>query len=150
MRLILNVLCGFLVSISTVNAGDRDIPTPADAVRKLYTEHLANKGVLVDQEARPAWEFLFGTELRKTLKKKIWGFDPLVFAQDHDIKDLTVKEIDRDDQGRAWVLVSFKNFGKSMRLLVAMNHTDHGYRIENIVDPESGTDLIHDLASDAE
>lgn len=146
MKPFLAILVGFFVLLTPVPAADGDIPEPADAVRKIYTEHLANKGVLADKEARKTWEFVFGAELCKVLKKPDWGFDPLVFAQDHDIEKLVVKEINRDKSGRVLVLVTFTNFGKSIRLVVAMNHTDHGYQIENIVDPESGTDLIHDLA----
>ncbi len=150
MKSIIAGLCGFVISFSTLVAADGDISEPADAVRKLYTEHLANKGVLVEKEAKDYWEFRFGTELSKVLKKGDWGFDPLVFAQDHDIEDLSVKEIERDARGRVLVLVSFKNFGKTVRLVVAMNHTDHGYRIENIVEPETGIDLINDLSTSAE
>ena len=135
-----------LISFTTLFAADGDIPEPTDAVKKLYSEHLDNKGILLDRTARTTWEFRFGPELCEALKNDHWGFDPLVFAQDHDIKNLTIKEIDRDDHGRVLVLVSFKNFGKSIRLVVAMNHTDHGYRIENIVEPETGIDLINNLA----
>ncbi len=147
MKAILVGLCGWMISFTAVLAADGDIPKPVDAVKKLYTEHLANKGVLVEKKARTTWEFRFGPELCEVLKKDHWGFDPLVFAQDHAITDLAIKEIERDDHGRVLVLVSFKNFEKPIRLVVAMNHTDHGYRIENIVEPETGIDLINDLVS---
>lgn len=150
MKIILTVFAGFAISLNVLFAADGDIAEPAEAVKTLYAEHLANKGILQNPEAQSTWEFRFGPELCEVLKKGDWGFDPLVFAQDHEIKDLVIKEIERDRQGWVLVLVRFENFGKVVRLIVAMNHTDHGYRIANIVEPETGIDLINDLSSSAE
>jgi len=131
-------------------AEEERIPTPEETVERLYIDHMQGQGALVDEERREFWIFMFGDDLITALKAPQRAFDPLFFAQDFEIENLEIKEIDHDDIGNVLVLVRFTNFGKPSRLVVAMHHTDHGYRIENIVDPTTGTNLIHHLASDPE
>jgi len=131
-------------------AEEETIPSPEETVTRLYAEHLEGRGALVDEERREFWLFMFGEELVQALESPQRGFDPLFFAQDYEIDHLEVREIDHDDLGKALVLVSFTNFGRPTRLVVAMHHTDHGYRIDNIVEPKTGTGLVRDLAVDPE
>lgn len=143
--------CCFLFSLlPALHAKDGDIPSPQETVQKLYTDHLAGKGLLIDEAMQSQWDFCFSPELIKSLKAAGRGFDPLFFAQDEEIKDLTVSGIEKDERGNSLVLVTFKNFGKPVRLVVSLHHTDHGHRIDNIVEPATGIDLIHDLADDRE
>jgi len=129
-------------------AEEETIPSPEETVERLYAEHLEGRGALVDVERRQFWLFMFGEELVQALESPHRGFDPLFFAQDHEIEDLEIREIDHDEVGNALVLVGFTNFGRPTRLVVAMHHTDHGYRIDNIVEPATGTSLVRDLAID--
>lgn len=144
-------LLPFLVATASLAAKDGDISTPEATVKKLYEEHLKDKGPIAEREKRKdELHFHFGEAMRKALERNGWGFDPLVFGQDFEVKELTVKEIDRDRKGNVLVLVSFLNFGEPNRLIVALSHSDHGYRIENIVEPSTGISVIRDLSSDDE
>lgn len=51
------------ITAGPLAAQDGEIPAPADAVRKLYAEHLADKGPLADETPRDSWPFLFGKDL---------------------------------------------------------------------------------------
>lgn len=135
----------FASSLSPLAAEDGKIPTPEETVRKLYDGHLKDDTAFSKEESRAKWDFMFGEELRKALKSEGWGFDPLFFGQDHDIKKVDVRQIDKDDKGNSLVLVSFVNFGEPVRLVVALRHTDHGHQILNIVQPSTGVGLIRDL-----
>lgn len=149
MRKAARFLLPLVLCTVALAAEDGEIPTPEATVRKLYDEHLRDKGPIAERDKRKSeLAFLFGEGMRKALAGDRWGFDPLVFGQDFDVKDLAVKEIDRDKRGNALVLVSFLNFGEPTRLLVALKHTDHGYRIENIVDPVTGVNVVRDLSED--
>ena len=148
---VISTACSMVLLLANPTfAKDGDPATPAEVVKKLYTEHLANKGPLADATAKKSWSTLFGADLLKALKSGNWGFDPLVFAQDHELKDPVFKEIDRDDSGNVFVLVTFKNFDQSVRLIVAMKKSGEGYLIENIVEPATGIDLINNLSNGEE
>lgn len=136
--------------VSSVVSQDGVIPTPEETVRVLYEGHLANGSALSGQRDDPSWQFRFDKDLLKVLRSKHWNFDPLWFAQDEDVKEVQVRLIDENGRGGSLVLVSFVNFGEPMRLIVCLNHTDHGHQIVNIVDPKSGTSLLRDLAPEAE
>lgn len=131
-----------------LSAKDGEIPSAEETVKTLYTEHLAGKGALLDPERKQFWNFIFGEDLVKELKSGNWGFDPLIFAQDAEVKDLKVKEIEKDDKSNSLVLVTFTNFGERTVLVVATSLTDHGHRILNVTQPSTGVDLIHDLADE--
>jgi hypothetical protein len=138
-----------LLGVAAASAEDGKVPTAEETVTKLYADHLANKGMLVEEDKRQVWTFAFGEELVKVLKSDDRGFDPLFFAQDAEIKDLKVKEIDRDEKANTLVLVTFKNFGKRTALVVSCMLTDHGFQIQNITEPATGVDLLNDLAGDS-
>ena len=144
------VCCLPLAFFSPLMAQDGEIPSPEQTVRSLYEAHLADGGALANARGDEMWVFRFDEGLLKALNSEHWGFDPLWFAQDSDVTEVDVKLIDEDGRGRSLVLVSFENFGKKFRLVVALNHTDHGHHIVDIVDPQNGTSLVRDLAPAAE
>jgi hypothetical protein len=132
-----------LMSLS-LSAADGDIPTPAATMMKMYNQHLANKGVFLDEGKEDIWDFTFEPELIEVLKPRAWGFDPLFFAQDAEIKDIKAKTIS-EKGGNALVLMEFTNFGEPVSLVASLRVTDHGWRLVNIVDPTNGADLLSDL-----
>lgn len=143
----------FVVSLALFTpllAQDGVLPTPEQTVRSLYDGHLKDGAALGGQRDDEMWVFRFEEDLLKALRSKHWGFDPLWFAQDDDVKEVKVRQIDDDGRGGSLVLVSFVNFGEPVRLIVSLNHTDHGHRIVNIVDPKNGVSLVRDLAPEAE
>lgn len=129
-------------------AQDGVIPSPEQTVRSLYDAHLKDGAALAAQRDDPAWEFRFDEGLLRALRAEHWSFDPLWFAQDDDVKEVKVRQIDDDGRGGSLVLVSFVNFGEPVRLVVSLNHTDHGHHIVNIVDPKNGISLVRDLAAE--
>lgn len=145
--LLIPLVCALVLPLS---AKDGEIPSPEETVRKLYEDHLKNDSALSKDRKAPEWEFMFGEDLLKALRSPNWGFDPLFFGQDYDVKKVAVRQIDSDPKGNSIVLVSFVNFGEPVRLIVTLRHTDHGHRIENIVDPFNGVGLIRDLAFEAD
>lgn len=142
--------CLSLVLFTPLFAQDGVIPTPEETVRTLYEGHLRDGAALGGQRDDPMWRFRFEEELLKALRSKQWNFDPLWFAQDDDVEKVEVRGIDDDGRGRSLVLVSFVNFGEPVRLVVSLNHTDHGHRIVNIVNPKNGISLVRDLAPEAD
>lgn len=132
-----------------LTAKDGEIPSPEITVRKLYEDHLKNGNTLGNSRKSTDWDFRFGEALRVALRSENWGFDPLLFAQDHDVKKVDVRLIDSDTRGNSLVLVSFVNFGEPMRVIVALQATDHGHRIEHIMNPADGSSVARDLAPEA-
>jgi hypothetical protein len=148
MKRIMMSLIGGCLLVQAAPAKDGELPTAEQTVKKLYADHLENKGLLVDEDLRAHWDFAFGGDLVKVLKSENRGFDPLFFAQDVEIKDLRVKEIYRGGKSNTLVLVTFSNFGQHTALVVSCSLTDHGFRILNITQPATGVDLLHDLAGE--
>lgn len=142
--------CVAFVLFTPLLAQDGVIPTPEETVRSLYDGHLKDGGALAGQRDDPTWEFRFEDALLRALRAEHWNFDPLWFAQDDDVKEVKVRQIDDDGRGGSLVLVSFVNFGEPIRLVVSLNHTDHGHRIVNIVDPNNGASLVRDLAHETD
>lgn len=142
--------CLALVLFTPLLAQDGVIPTPEETVRSLYAGHLKDGATLAGQRDDPTWEFRFEDALLRALRAEHWNFDPLWFAQDDDVKEVKVRQIDDDGRGGSLVLVSFVNFGEPIRLVVSLNHTDHGHRIVNIVDPKNGASLVRDLAHETD
>ena len=141
------LLCCFsLLLFTPLMAQDGEIPTPEQTVRSLYEGHIADGSALASRRGDEMWIFRFDEGLLKALNSEHWNFDPLWFAQDDDVTEVDVRLIDEDGRGRSLVLVAFENFGKQFRLVVALNHTDHGHHIVDIVDPQSGISLVRDLA----
>ncbi len=132
----------FCFSSNFLRAADGDILPPEKQLAKWYGQHLHGKSPFLDRTRREFWPFMFGTELQKVLKKKELGFDPFLFAQDSEIKDLAIKRIDSGDHPDALVLVTFTNFGKRIALVAAMKISDHGWRLINIVEPDDGQSLL--------
>lgn len=117
-----------------------------DFVRQMYADHQKQKGLFADEKRRSEWPKFFSEDLVKELKKE-WGFDPLLFAQDFEIKNLSVRSIHQGNDGRGLVLVTFRNFGEAVQLVVACNREGFGFKIENITQPSTGIDLLNDLAN---
>lgn len=139
-----------LVLFPALPVFSQDETSPAGVVKKLYTEHMADKGVLAEGTPKKSWNSLFGEELLAALKAKGWAFDPLFFGNDAEIKNLKVKEIDRDEKGSVMVLVTFMNFGERIGLVVACLETVDGCKVINITQPSTGLDLISNLAEEDE
>ena len=132
-----------LISLN-VSAADGEIPAPDKMLLKWYQEHAAGKGVFLDKKLEKNWDFVFEPELKEVLAKRNWGHDPLFFAQDAEVKDIKTKVVD-ETGGKALVLISFTNFGEPVRLVAHLRVTDHGWRLGNIVDPATGSDLLSGL-----
>lgn len=127
-------------------AQDGVIPSPEKTVRSLYDGHLKDVASLGGNREDPMWMFRFDEKLLQAMRAEQWNFDPLWFAQDDDVEEVEVRQIDDDGRGGSLVLVSFENFGEPLRLVVSLKHTDHGHMIVNIVDPKTGVSLVRDLA----
>jgi len=145
--LILPLLCALVLPVL---AKDGELPSPEETVRKLYEDHLKDDSAFSKGRKNGDWEFRFGEALLVALRSENWSFDPLLFAQDHDVKKVDVRLIDSDPKGNSLVLVSFVNFGEPMRVIVALQATDHAHRIENIINPANGSSVSRDLAFEAD
>lgn len=132
----------FCVYGTVLHAQDGEIAPPEKQLAKWYGEHLKGKGPILDESKHQFWSFIFGEELQKFLKKGELEFDPFFFAQDTEIKDLAFKRIEIGERPNALVLITFKNFGKPIELIAAMDLTDHGWRLINIVKPDDGQSLV--------
>jgi hypothetical protein len=125
-------------------AADGEFPAADKMLLKWYQEHAAGKGVFLDEKRETEWDFVLEPELKVVLAKRNWGHDPLFFAQDAEVKGIKTKIVD-ETGGKALVLISFTNFGEPVRLVAHLNVTDHGWRLGNIVDPATGSDLLNGL-----
>lgn len=130
-------LCG-----TSLYAADGDILPPEKQLAKWYEQHLQGKGPLLDESQREFWLFMFNADLKKVLEKGELGMDPFLFAQDAEVKDMSIKRIDTGEQPNALVLITFTNFGKRIELVASMKITDHGWLLLNIVKPDDGQSLI--------
>lgn len=130
------------------SAADGEFPAPEKQMEIWYKAHAEGKGPFLDESKKQFWEMMFGEDLVKALKSQPWGFDPLYFAQDSDVKDVKTTRIGELDQPNALVLVSFKNFDHAVSVVAYMEVTDTGWRLINLVKPDDGTSLIRDLSGD--
>jgi len=130
-------------------AADGEIPPPQQTVLKWYQDHAAGKGIFLDPTQVKFWDFIFEPELAGLIRKKNWGQDPLFFAQDSDVTEIETQLIEQFG-GQSLVLIRFENFGEKKRLIAHLKVTDHGWRLNNIVDPLDGTSLLHHLDLDTE
>lgn len=129
---------------SNALAADGEFPAADKMLLKWYQEHAAGKGVFLDEKRESEWDFVFEPELKSVVAKRNWGHDPLFFAQDAEIKDIKTKVVDANG-GNTLVLISFTNFGEPVRLVAHLRVTDHGWRLGNIVNPVTGSDLLNGL-----
>jgi len=150
MKTILPLIPLVFALVLPISAKDGEIPSPEEIVKKLYEDHLKDDTALSKGRKNPDWEFRFGENLRAALRSENWSFDPLLFAQDHDVKKVAVRLIDSDAKDNSLVLVSFVNFGEPVRVIVSLQATDHGHRIENIINPADGAIVSRDLAFEAD
>ena len=125
---------------------DGEYPAPEVQVQKWYEEHMKGAGPFLDESQRKFWDFTFDTDLLEKLNSGNWGFDPLFFGQDAEIKELKITRIENGDKPTALVLISFTNFGKRVELIALMRVSDAGWKLVNIVNPEDGSSLLRDLA----
>lgn len=129
--------CAVLVRSETNQSG---APSPTTVVSNLYKAHDGK----ADPLQYPASKKLLGAYFDKSLlslflkdQSESQGevgkleFDPLYEAQDFEIKDFSVVKVS-ENKGSAEVAVTFKNMGKSERILYSLSDGDKGWRISDI------------------
>lgn len=121
-------------------------PAPEIQMQKWYEEHIKGNRPIFDEAQRKFWDITFDAALVEKLNKENWGFDPLFFGQDAEIKDLKITRIENGDSPTALVLIAFTNFGKRVELIALMGLSDAGWKLVNIFNPEDGVSLLRDLS----
>jgi hypothetical protein len=110
--------------------------SPEVLVRELYKIHETKKDPFAQPKARLG-NYFDKTLLSLYLKDTAGGevgkleFDPLYHAQDFEIKDLAIAVVTQQKDS-AEVAASFKNIGKSERILFSLSLTEHGWRVSDI------------------
>jgi hypothetical protein len=121
--------------------------SPTKVVTDLYTAHKGKADPLQD----PASKKLLGAYFEKGLlslylkdqaesKGEVGKleFDPLYAAQDFEIKDFSVALV-AQKKDSAEVAASFKNMGKSEKIVFFLSNTAQGWRITDIKYPDGPT-----------
>jgi Protein of unknown function (DUF3828) len=128
-------LCGVRAETSSAAA-----TSPTKVVTELYTAHKKKPDPLV----YPASKRLLGAYFAKDLlslylKDQLESkgevgkldFDPLYDAQDFDIKDFSIALVSQQKDS-AEAAASFKNIGKSEKIVFLLSNTAQGWRITDI------------------
>lgn len=127
-------------------------PDPQAAVKlvtDIYREHPGPLSIL-REETRENWAQWFEDESRATLQRPDWLIDPLFLSPDPAARDIHVEMVatGNHDANRSLIAVTFTPAtGEARRTVVVSlrHHQSHDWRIYNIVDAESGTNLLHNL-----
>ncbi len=127
-------------------------PDPQAAVKlvtDIYREHPGPLSIL-REDARENWAQWFEDDSLATLQRPDWLIDPLFLTPAATPRDIWVEPIATggNDPSRSLIAVSFTPAAGEARrtVVVSLRHQQpHDWRIHNIVDAESGTNLLNDL-----
>lgn len=140
MRILPSAIAAILIACAVPPSARAQAAHPAvELVRALYAKHGAafrGKGTSPIEGGPPAAPY-FHPSVARDLKAKRLSFDPLYDGQDAKITELSIR-LDPEMKvlrGTAFVRVTFRNFGKPIRLIFRLRQGPNGWRIFDIQGP---------------
>lgn len=110
-------------------AGAQSFDTPQAVIEALYAPHIADE--ITDDFAALQSNKLSALYEAKLKSDGYFDFDPVIVAQDWDLSDLAIDQVDVEGD-TATAHVSFDNFGTRTELDYFLVNED-GWKIDNIV-----------------
>jgi hypothetical protein len=118
-------------------------PDPKDFVDGIYKSYLGKNTPGLDLSTREALDLYFtpsladlidrdAREAEKQQEAPLLNGDPFVDAQDWEIADPVVT-IQEAADGRATATATFKNFGKTVTVRLALLLTPKGWRVDDVI-----------------
>jgi hypothetical protein len=113
-------------------------PDPAAIVRPIYDRYLTEGAEFPELRDQAPWSGELWSQLEAMMQRSnqrnepILDFDPIIGAQDYQIKDLNVTTDGVVAGSHAVVRAHFKNLGEPTDILYDMVWDGHGWRVDNI------------------
>jgi hypothetical protein len=132
----------FVAGVALAGCDQVDPNGPVPAVEKLYTPYLtkgADTSAAFDHAPMTPELHAIVDKSRtygSLLNEPVLDFDPIVFAQDMEIKNVRVTQVGPTKDDGSVALAKFDNFGKATTLTYEMKRQGGAWLIDNIKGPE--------------